>query len=207
MTDRVPAGTIDGANRDPSKARNTMLTNALIVNGLVLFAVLEADLGPVRKVSRFRLLRPLLTSATIVPLFLQPPAGHGTGLALEIGGGIAGVLLGLAATRLMRVRRDPGSGRIVSRAGATRSPVLRSPTRWSSWRSEWLSRARSASPSAPTRSASKSPSPRPPPEQLRSTPPAAAFRHGTVRGRPVCVLLVMELQAAATIRRAGRAGR
>jgi hypothetical protein len=95
-----------------------MLTNALIINGLVLFAVLEADLGRARKVSTFRLLRPLLMAATIVPLFLQAVATHGTGLALEIGGGVAGVLLGLTAASLMTVRREPGTGRIVTRAGA-----------------------------------------------------------------------------------------
>jgi hypothetical protein len=96
-----------------------MLTNALIVNGLVLFAVLEADLGPARKLSRFRMLRPLLLSATIVPMFLEAIATHGTGLALEIGGGVAGVLLGLTAASLMSVRREPTSGRVVTRAGAT----------------------------------------------------------------------------------------
>jgi hypothetical protein len=94
-----------------------MLTNALIVNALVLFAVLESDLGRARKVSRFRLLRPLLLSVAIVPLFLEAIATHGTGLALEIGGAVAGILLGLAAVSLMRVRREPASGRIVTRAG------------------------------------------------------------------------------------------
>jgi hypothetical protein len=95
-----------------------MLTNALILNALVLFAVLEADLGPARKVSRFRLLRPLLTAATVAPLFLQALATHGTGLALEIGGGVAGVLLGLTAASLMTVRHEPATGRVVTRAGA-----------------------------------------------------------------------------------------
>jgi hypothetical protein len=95
-----------------------MLTNALIINALVLFAVLEADLGPTRKVTRLRLLRPLLLAASIVPLFLAAVATHGTGLALEIGGGVAGVLLGLAAAGLMSVRRDPATGRVVTRAGA-----------------------------------------------------------------------------------------
>src|SRR5215469_11970171 len=95
-----------------------MLTNALIVNGLVLAAVLEADLGAARKVAPFRLLRPLLMSATIVPFFLQALATRGTGLALEIGGTIAGVLLGLAAAGLMHTRREPATGRVVSRAGA-----------------------------------------------------------------------------------------
>ena len=95
-----------------------MLTKALIVNGLVLFAVLEADLGPARKVSRFRLLRPLLMTASIVPLFLEALATHGTGLALEISGAVAGVLLGLAAASLLSVRRQPATGQVVTRAGA-----------------------------------------------------------------------------------------
>ncbi len=95
-----------------------MLTNALIVNGLVLFAVLESDLGPARKLSRFRILRPLLLSAAIVPMYLEAVATHGTGFALEIAGGALGILLGLAAASLMRVRREPASGRLVTRAGA-----------------------------------------------------------------------------------------
>jgi hypothetical protein len=106
------------AHPDPVESEKHMLTNALIVNGLVLFAVLEADLGPARKISRLRLLRPLLLSASVVPLFLQAVATHGTGLALEIGGGVAGVLLGLTAASLMSIRRQPETGRLVTRAGA-----------------------------------------------------------------------------------------
>lgn len=94
-----------------------MLTKALIVNGLVLFAVLEADLGS-RRVTAFRLLRPLLLAAAIVPVFLESFATHGSGLALEIGGGVAGALLGLAAAALMSVYREPTSERVKTRAGA-----------------------------------------------------------------------------------------
>jgi hypothetical protein len=71
MTDRPAPSSIDGAHRDPVESEKTMLTNAVIVNGLVLFAVLESDLGPARKLSRFRLLRPLLLSPSIVPMFLE----------------------------------------------------------------------------------------------------------------------------------------
>jgi hypothetical protein len=95
-----------------------MLTSALIVNGLVLFAVLESDLGPARKLSRFRILRPLLLCASIVPIFLEAVATHGTGLALEIGGGVAGALLGLTASSLISVRRQPTGDQVVTRAGA-----------------------------------------------------------------------------------------
>jgi hypothetical protein len=99
------------------ESETEMLTKALIVNVLVLFAVLEADLGPARKVTRFRLFRPLLLAASIVPMFLVALAGQGTALALEISGGALGILLGLAAASLMAVRRDPASGRLVTRAG------------------------------------------------------------------------------------------
>ena len=95
-----------------------MLTKALIVNALVLFDVLEADLGGARKVTNFRLLRPLLTTAAIVPMFLVAVATHGTGLALEIGGSVAGVLFGIGVASLMSVRRDPASGQVVTGAGA-----------------------------------------------------------------------------------------
>jgi MFS family permease len=107
---------MDGTPR-PVESENTMLTKALIVNCLVLFAVLESDLGAARKLSRFRLLRPLLLAASIVPLFLEALATHGDGLALEIGGVLTGAVLGLAAGGLMHVTREPTSGRIVTRAG------------------------------------------------------------------------------------------
>lgn len=53
---------------------STLMT-AEIVNAVVLAAVLEGDLGSHRKITKFRLLRPLLTTAFIVPLFLgrSPP--------------------------------------------------------------------------------------------------------------------------------------
>jgi hypothetical protein len=119
MTNSAPRSSIEDTQNDPAESENTMLTNALIVNALILFAVLQSDLGPARKLSPHRLLRPLLLSAAIVPLFLQAIATHGTGLALEIGGGVAGILLGLAAANLMRVRYEPTSGQLVTRAGAT----------------------------------------------------------------------------------------
>ncbi len=53
-----------------------MPTDVLIVNIAVLFAVLEADLGR-RKISTFRILRPLLLAAGIIPLFIVHPATAG----------------------------------------------------------------------------------------------------------------------------------
>jgi hypothetical protein len=93
------------------------LTEAMIVNGVVLVTVLASDLGPARKVGRMRLVRPLIAAAIIVPLFVSRPVLHGNGLAVEIAGVAAGVLGGLAAVALMRVYRSPSTGAAVSRAG------------------------------------------------------------------------------------------
>jgi hypothetical protein len=93
------------------------LTQAMIINAVVLFAVLEADVGPHRKIGPFRFVRPLLMTVAIVPLYLTALTTHGTGLTLEIAGAVAGALLGLLATSLMAVYRSPKTGKAVSRAG------------------------------------------------------------------------------------------
>jgi len=94
------------------------LTQAMIVNGVVLATVLATDLGPARKISPMRLLRPVIAAAVIVPLFLYRPVTHGTGLVVEIAGVIAGLLGGLAAVALMGVYRSPQTGQPASSAGA-----------------------------------------------------------------------------------------
>jgi hypothetical protein len=93
------------------------LTQAMVVNAIVLFAVLQSDIGPRRKIGWFRMVRPLLLAGAIVPLYLTSLSTHGTDLVLEIAGAAGGVLLGLLATSLMSVSRDRRSGRTVSRAG------------------------------------------------------------------------------------------
>ncbi len=95
----------------------SQLTEAMIVNGVVLATVLASDVGPARKIGRMRLLRPVIAAAVIVPIFLDHPATRGNGLAVEIAGIAAGVLGGLAAAALMRVYRSPLTGRPVSSAG------------------------------------------------------------------------------------------
>jgi hypothetical protein len=93
------------------------VTQAMVINAAVLFAVLEADLGSHRTIGWFRLLRPILLAGGIIPLYLTALATHGDALTLEITGAVAGLLLGLLATSLMGVYRSPRTGRATSRAG------------------------------------------------------------------------------------------
>jgi hypothetical protein len=93
------------------------LLDAEIVNVLVLAAVLEADLGSHRKITRFRLLRPVLIAALLVPLFLDKVTTHGGGLWVELAGAAVGVAGGLAALALIRVYRSGTTGKPVSAAG------------------------------------------------------------------------------------------
>jgi hypothetical protein len=93
------------------------LTEAMIINGAVLFATLEADLGTRRKIGLFRILRTPLVIAAVIPLFLDRPVTHGNGLLVELAGVVAGLLCGLVVTALMRVYRSPETGKPVSAAG------------------------------------------------------------------------------------------
>ena len=93
------------------------LTEAMIINGVVLIATLEGDIGPHRKISLVRILRPLVAVAIVIPLFLHRPVTHGNGLLVELAGIAAGLLCGLVVTTLMRVYRSPKTGKPVSAAG------------------------------------------------------------------------------------------
>ena len=93
------------------------LTEAMIVNGIVLATVLATDLGPARKIGAMRLLRPVIAAAVIAPLFVDRPVTHGTGLVVEVAGILAGLLGGLAASALMGVYRSPDTGKPVTSAG------------------------------------------------------------------------------------------
>jgi hypothetical protein len=92
------------------------LLDAEIVNVLVLAAVLEADLGSHRKIGRFRILRPLVLAAAIVPLFLEKVSTHGGGLGIELADVAAGLVGGVIAIALMRVYRSDTTGKPVSAA-------------------------------------------------------------------------------------------
>lgn len=93
------------------------VNQAMIVNGAVLVAVLHTDVGHARKIGPMRILRPLVIAAGIIPLFMERPASHGSGLAVELAGIAVGVIGGLAVLGLMGVYRDPRTGKPVSQAG------------------------------------------------------------------------------------------
>lgn len=96
-----------------------MPASVWIINLTVLGVLLEADLGS-RKIGWFRVLRPLVTAAAVVLLFLTTVPTTGNNLALQ---GLAigvGVILGLASHLFLSVHLDHDQGkggRVVSRAG------------------------------------------------------------------------------------------
>jgi hypothetical protein len=94
-----------------------LLAQAMIINAVVLFVVLESDLGPHRKVTRFRVIRPLVTACLLVPFFIKGLVTTGTGLILELVLAAAGIALGLVTAALMTVYRSPKTGKAVTRAG------------------------------------------------------------------------------------------
>jgi hypothetical protein len=89
----------------------------MLINGIVLLAIFESDLGPHRKIGKFRILRPIVTAGVVIPFFLRSVVTGGNGLTLELAGIVVGVLVGLAAVRLMTIYRSDRTGRPVSRAG------------------------------------------------------------------------------------------
>jgi len=84
-----------------------MSASIWIINLVVLAAVLEADLGH-RKITRMRLIRPLIIAAVIAAFWITGVADSGTGLWVELAGIGTGIVLGLVAAALMRVYADGG---------------------------------------------------------------------------------------------------
>lgn len=86
-----------------------MPANVWLLNLIVFGVLMEADLGR-RKISWFRMLRPLIAAATIVPLFVTSVPTSGHDVALQAAGAGVGVLLGLAAHLFVSVGFGPAKG-------------------------------------------------------------------------------------------------
>ena len=84
-----------------------MPASVWIINLVVLGVVLEADLGR-RKITWFRLARPVIVAGAIVIYYLTktPVATRSGGLAFELVLAGLGIALGLAAGLMFRVFRD-----------------------------------------------------------------------------------------------------
>ncbi len=93
-----------------------MPTSALILSAAILVGVLFSDFGR-RQITNHRLLRPLLIAGAAGASYLSAFATSGDGLALELAGAGAGVLLGVLAAALMRVERDSSTGEAFTSAG------------------------------------------------------------------------------------------
>jgi len=90
-------------------------TDYLLYTGLFI-AILATQLGT-RRPDGKRLLLPVAIVAGIGFKYLKAlPAGT-TAHLLELAGLAAGLLCGLASVALIKVRRDPGNGRLVTIAG------------------------------------------------------------------------------------------
>jgi hypothetical protein len=87
-----------------------------IINLVVLAAVLEADLG-YRKITARRVLRPVIIAAVVAAFYVRGATVSGNGLWVELAAVGAGIVLGLAASAMMRVSVNP-DGSAYSRAGA-----------------------------------------------------------------------------------------
>ena len=92
-----------------------MPASVWIINLVVLGAVLQADLGR-RKISRFRLVRPIVLVAIVMAIFWKGAGSGGDALWFELGLTALGVALGVVAGIIFRLFRG-ADGVAFSQAG------------------------------------------------------------------------------------------
>ena len=92
-----------------------MPSSVWIINLVVLGAVLEADLGR-RKITRRRLLRPLIILAIVILVYVRGIGAGADSLLIELAFAGAGVALGFAAGSIFRLFRA-ADGTSYSQAG------------------------------------------------------------------------------------------
>ena len=93
-----------------------MSTSDYLLYTVLFAAILVTQLGT-RHPDGKRLLLPVVIVAGVGAKYLKAIPGGSTPHLLELAGLGAGLLFGLAATALFRVRRDPSDGRLVTVAG------------------------------------------------------------------------------------------
>lgn len=93
-----------------------MNQTVLVVNLLVLATVLESD-SFTRKVTLFRIARPILVAGVVIPLFVDNAATTGNGALMEAAGVIAGAALGLAACHFLPARWSEKKHFVVTTGG------------------------------------------------------------------------------------------
>src|SRR5580704_4672061 len=94
--------------RRPARPEESVMpASAWIINLVVLGVVLEADLGR-RKITWYRLARPVIVAGAIVIYYLTrtPVATRSGGLAFELALAALGIVLGLAAGMIFRIFRE-----------------------------------------------------------------------------------------------------
>jgi hypothetical protein len=92
-----------------------MPASVWIINLVVLGAVLQADLGR-RRISRFRLVRPIVLVAIVVAIYWKGVGSGGDAVGFELGLTALGVALGVGAGIIFSIFRG-ADGTLYSRAG------------------------------------------------------------------------------------------
>ncbi|GAA2474956.1 hypothetical protein [Winogradskya humida] len=87
-----------------------------VISLSILALMLFTGLGT-HELTRSRIIRPLIIVAVVAAIYLKSFPTEGNDVPLVVIGGAAGVLLGVFSGLLVKVHRDPATGRIMTTAG------------------------------------------------------------------------------------------